>query len=220
MGDLTNDTPKPMLAVSEKPFLEHRLELLPEEITDVIFVIGYLAARVRNHFGNEWKGRKVSYVVQEELNGTAGAIQLAKDLVGDKFLVTNGDDFYHPEDLQKLMRHETAVLGYEVQDASPYGIMLTDDEGHLADIVEKPHGYKRGVINTGAYMLSRDFFNYPPVRITEKEFGLPQTLMTMKDDCAIKVVKAKMWQPLGSPEDFAGAEAFLKNIERSELIPT
>jgi NDP-sugar pyrophosphorylase family protein len=216
MGELTKATPKPMLRVLGKPLLEHQLGFLPKEIDEVVFIVGYLGNQIREYFGDEWGGRRIRYAVQEELNGTAGAVSLVKDMVGERFLVTMGDDLYHPDDLENLARHRLAILGYRVNDASRFGIMTTDDQGNLKDVVEQPHGFESGLVNTGAYVLSRDFFRQKlvPKKEFDKEFGLPQTLMSMKRDFPVKVETARAWQPVGRPEDLAAAESFL-----SELLP-
>ena len=52
MGDLAKETPKPMLRVLGKTLLEHKLEMLPESITDVIIVVGYLKDKITEVIGN------------------------------------------------------------------------------------------------------------------------------------------------------------------------
>lgn len=209
MGELTKSTPKPMLKVLDKPLLEHHLEILPDEIDEVIFVIGYLGERIREYFGDEWKGRRIRYVVQDRLDGSAGAVRLAKDMLQGRFMVTMGDDLYRMNDLEKLLRHPLAILGLFVEDAASFGIMTEDADGNLLGVVERPHGFKDGLVNTGAYVLDTDFFGYEPVRITDTEFGLPQTLAVMAKDRAVKVERASGWQPVGNPDDFPKAERFL-----------
>lgn len=213
MGELTKTTPKPMLRVLEKPLLEHHLEFLPEEIDEAVFVIGYLGSQIQEYFGNEWKGKSIRYVVHETIDGTAGALHSAKDLLKGRFLVTMGDDLYRSEDLKALMCHQVALLGLFVQDAASFGIVTKDDEDNLMGVVERPHGFTNGLINAGAYVLTQEFFRYEPVSISETEKGLPQTLAAMAKDVAVKVVTASAWQPVGKPEDIPKAEAFLSQQE-------
>ena len=47
MGDLTSDTPKPLLKVKDKTLLEYKLDVLPDSISEVIFVIGYKQEQIR-----------------------------------------------------------------------------------------------------------------------------------------------------------------------------
>ena len=217
MRELTASTPKPMLCLLGRPMLAWKIEMLPEAIDEVILVVGYLQEQIRNYFGEEWQGRKIRYVVQEELNGSGGAISLTKELLVGTALVMNGDDLYHHDDLSLLIREEWAVLGLYVDEAEPYGLLETDASGYLRQITERPHGKKTGTINTGAYMLQPHFFRYPLVEISATEYGLPQTLVTMAQDYPVKVQVARAWQPVGRPEDIALGEMFLRKNWRVKL---
>ncbi|MEK7549530.1 MAG: nucleotidyltransferase family protein [Patescibacteria group bacterium] len=210
MGELTRSTPKPMLPLLGKPLLEWQLEMLPADIDEVILVVGYLCEQIESHFGSSWKGRRITYVRQTELNGTAGAIHLLKDILKQKVLITNGDDLYHPEDLKALLVESLGVLGLYVEDAQPFGLLEVNEDKTLLRITERPHGEKTGIVNTGAYVLDPRFFEYPMIAITEKEFGLPQTFVGMGKDFPIKVLLARAWQAVGNPDDIAKGEAFLK----------
>ena len=101
MGMLTKNIPKPMLKVAGKTLLEHKFDILPESIDEIIMVIGYLGEVIRDTYGNEYKGKKITYVLQDKMHGTGGAVWLCRDLIADKFLVLNGDDMYAKEDLEK-----------------------------------------------------------------------------------------------------------------------
>src|SRR3990167_3486353 len=206
MGKLTENTPKPMLMLFGKPMLEWKLEMLPRVIDEVIFVIGYHGSQVEKHFGEQWKGLKITYVVQDERNGTGGAMFLVKDILEGKALVIMGDDLYHPDDLERLSHEDVAVLGLQVQHAQQYGLLETNTGGNLLKITERPHGHTAGIVNTGAYILDEKFFRYPLVPISEKEYGLPQTLAEMGKEYPIKVIMATAWQPVGRPEDIEKGE--------------
>ncbi|KKQ79283.1 MAG: hypothetical protein UT03_C0063G0001, partial [Candidatus Moranbacteria bacterium GW2011_GWD2_38_7] len=51
MKDLTDNVPKPMLQINGKPILAYKLEALPEEIDEVIFVVGYFGNQIQQYFG-------------------------------------------------------------------------------------------------------------------------------------------------------------------------
>jgi NDP-sugar pyrophosphorylase family protein len=206
MLHLTDNVPKPMLKINGKPLLEHKIEALPKEIDEIIFVIGYCGEYIMNHFGHEFKGKKIRYIFQKDLNGTGGAIHLARMFLEDKFMVVYGDDLYRKKDLQKLTKHGLAVLAREVDDTSRFGIIKTDRKGNLLEIVEKPKRSKEKLAVVGIFMLNKKFFDYDLVSVGNGEFGLPQTLATMAKDYPIKIVKATMWHPIGNPEDLKAAE--------------
>lgn len=212
MGRFTDTCPKPMLPINGKPKLVYSIEHLPREIDEVILIIGYLGEKIRKYFGDTFDNRRIRYVEQKELAGTGGAIHLVKDIVDDRFLVTMGDDLYLKSDLEKLMCYDLAILAKEVEDSSLFGVLESDDHGKLVAIHERPHNPEFHLVNTGAYMLSTIFFDYPLVAISEKEFGLPQTLVEMKDKQNIHVQKAQDWFPIGDPEALQKAQDEIKKF--------
>ena len=210
MGALTAETPKPMLLLLGTPMLEWKMAMLPDVIDEVIVIVGYLSEQIEAYFGNEWRGRKILYVHQRELNGTGGAVMLMKKILSGPSLVMMGDDLYHPADLSDLTRETSAVLGLKVDDAEHYGLLEVNEKGNLARITERPHGYQTGIVNTGAYLLHPHFFDYPLVPISETEYGLPQTLALLGQDTPVRVLSARAWQPVGKPDDIPLGEAFLR----------
>jgi NDP-sugar pyrophosphorylase family protein len=211
MKNLTENKNKNMIKVNGKPILKYKLDSLPKEIDEIIFVIGYQGDQIKKQFGDKYKGRKISYVVQKKLNGTGGAIHKAKKLIKDKFLVIYGDDLYHEKDIKEIIKSDLAVLAKEIKDVTRFGILKIDKKGHLVDIVEKPKSSKSKLAAIGLFMLNKNFFKYKLVAIGGGEFGLPQTLVTMAKDYPVKIIKAKHWHPIGHPEDIESAE---KNLHK------
>ena len=209
MNHLTKNNAKPMLRIKSRPVLEYKIDALPSEIKEIVFIVGYYREQIMDHFKNNYKGRKITYVTQNKLNGTGGALHLAKSILKDKFLVIMGDDLYHKQDIKKMLKHNFAVLGYEVDDPSKFGVIKKDKKGNVLEIVEKPKNSKNKLANTGVYVLNKDFFKYDLVSIGNGEFGLPQTLVTMSKNHPIKVEKARIWHPIGCPEDLEKAEKII-----------
>ena len=214
MGKLTENCPKPMLLIKNKPKLAWTLENLPEEISEVILIIGYLGEQIKNFFGEEYASRKIKYVEQKKLNGSAGAVRLAQSLVKGKFLVSMGDDLYLKSDLEKMLKEDWAILVKEVLGAEQFGLVSQDKNGYLTSVVERPHNKKEGLINTGAYVLQPEFFQAKLVSISETEYGLPQTLVSMYSKYKTKLIKATKWQSVGSPEDLKLAKARIGEFVR------
>src|SRR3989344_405602 len=94
MGALTRNTPKPLLKIQDRTLLEHNLTAMPDEIDEVVLVVGYLDDQIRNFVGKEFLGKKITYVHQEKLRGTGHALSMCKGVLQDRFLVMNGDDLY------------------------------------------------------------------------------------------------------------------------------
>lgn len=92
---LTYNTPKPMVPLFDKPFLQqHQLELLRRHgITDVVINLHYLSDSISDHFGDGAAlGMKMAYSFEEKPMGTAGAVKLAeKHFDGEPMVIFNGD---------------------------------------------------------------------------------------------------------------------------------
>lgn len=215
MRHLTEDIPKPMLTVGDMPLLAHKIEMLPDRITEVVIVIGYKGHMIVDYFGSSHAGREITYVFQDTLNGTGGAIHYAADILKEPFLVLMGDDLYLKEDLERLMQHELALLAYEHHDAREFGLVAIDENFRLIDVMEKPKTSRRGLINTGAYMVTPRFFDRRPVKISETEYGLPQTLAQMSSKrTPVRVIRARAWHPMTSPDDIERATYLIESFRR------
>jgi len=206
MKDFTENLPKPMLKVGNKTLLEYKLENLPSEIDEVIFVIGYKGDVIKNYFGDTFGGRKIKYVLQEKLEGTAKALWCAKDLVRGNFLVLYGDDIYSKEDLEKCITYDWAVLAKRRKEGENQARIILNEEGKLKDIVEisdLTEGQKTSnLINAGVYVLGTEFFNYEPVKLAgREEWGLPQTLISLSKDFPVHIVETNFWIEMTSPAD-------------------
>ena len=210
MRPLTYHVPKPMVRVCGKNLVEHNLEKLPDEIDELIFVVGYLAEQVKNHFGDCYLGRPVKYVRQKKMKGTAHAISLVQSLVRGRFLIMMGDDIYSREDIEEVLKHERSILVKKVHSKFSGGKVIFDENGNFTSIEEGTHE-NGGVINTNMFVLTPEYFNYPMVPIKDgEEFGLPQTVVKMAKDFPIKVVEAQNWKQISDLDDVKDFERQLK----------
>ncbi|MDP3741486.1 MAG: sugar phosphate nucleotidyltransferase [bacterium] len=208
MGELTRDTPKPLLEVGGKSILEHDLEAMPDEIDEVVLVVGYMGDKIKEKFGDKFGNIKITYVEQKELRGTADALWACKNLLKDRFLVFYGDDIYAKEDLEKLTKEPLAILVWEAKVDEPSdrtaALIKMDQSGQLADIIERQSVTAGTLINTGAYVLDTKIFDYEIVSAgtPANEFGLPQTFLQMvKAGRKMSVIKATQLKRLVTPED-------------------
>ncbi len=211
MLPLTATKPKPMQEVLGKNLIEWKLEALPQEVTDVIIVIGYQGGQIQDYFGDSWNGKSIRYVEQKELNGTAGALLLAKPFLGERFLVMMGDDLYAKEDMERLLKLEWGICVIEALNKEMGGEILVDTHGNFAGIREEKHFVEKGFVNTGLYILGHEILEIEPVAIggSSTEFGLPHTLLALTKNIPVRIHPATKWLQVTTPEDLVRAEMFL-----------
>lgn len=207
MRPLTYTTPKPLAQINGKSLIEHNLAKLPPEITEVIFVIGYLGEKIKKYFGKNFQGRKITYIEQKEKHGSGYALYFCKDILRDNFLVLMGDDLYSKKDILNCLKTgPNCLLAKKTKQAFTGGNILLDKNNNLA-IIEEGNHPNGGLINTGLYVLDENIFKYQPVKISNtNEYGLPQTLAKLAQKLPVKVILASCWTQISNLEDLKKAE--------------
>jgi UDP-N-acetylglucosamine diphosphorylase / glucose-1-phosphate thymidylyltransferase / UDP-N-acetylgalactosamine diphosphorylase / glucosamine-1-phosphate N-acetyltransferase / galactosamine-1-phosphate N-acetyltransferase len=206
MRPLTHEVPKPLLEVHGKPLLGRLVEAFPEEISELVIVVGYKADLIKAHCGRHFFGRPVKYITQSEKRGTYQALELAKPLLGHRpFAVFFADDLLDHETIAELVKYPLAVVTAQVEDPRAFGVIELTPSGHIKSIVEKPERPTSNTILTTAYMLTRDIFDYAPEQKPNGEFYLSEALGAMAKKRPIKTVPAKFWFPISTPEDLQHA---------------
>lgn len=210
-GELTKRTPKSLLPVSGKLILEYTLESLPFSIKEVFVVIGHLGDIIKNHFGDNFRNIKIKYIKNKDLDGTAGALWTVKSfLAKEKFLVLNGDDMYSKKELADLIKFSWAFGLY--QTTPPHlrylSIKLDKDSNIIGS--NYPRDIKEKILlATGAYILDHTIFKYKPVKISNGEYGLPQTILKAAKKYSIKGVIMEKWLQINCLKDVKKAEKIL-----------
>ncbi len=211
MRELSIDTPKPLLKVRGKTLLQHKIEMLPESIDEVIIVVGYLKDKITAELGDVCEGRKIRYVMQDELLGTAHSLFMAKEFLKEeeRFLVLMGDDIYSKRDMAECLKYDNSILVSVTESLKGKAKVIFDGEGHIQEIIEKYPEDEAGFVCTGMYSISPKIFDYEMVMLPNGEYGLPQTILAMKDVVNIKAVEASFWIQITAPEDLIIAENHL-----------
>lgn len=211
LGPLTLETPKPLVKLAGKPLLEHTLNALPDKISEIILIIGYLGHQIREYFGDRYKNFDISYIKQNKQLGTFHALKQAKNFLNNEFLVLMADDLYTKGDLEKLIQDNGAILVKRVKESSKrFGACLLN-KGYLCGIVEKQKGIKFKYANCGAYKLSKNIFNEPIVYGSNREELLSSMIGNMSKKIPIKIIKASFWFPIATSEDLKKAGHYYKN---------
>jgi len=164
---LTEKVPKPLIEVGGRPYLAYLLERFRYAGCDeVLLIVGHLGDQIVNRCGQEAFGMKLRYAWQVVQDGTAKALLLAEDFVGDEpFMMSWGDIVTAPENYTALWeRYEKGDCAMVMQvnwmeDVSA-GADVTLDGERVVDIVEKPPGPKPGWNQSGLFVISPKIFGY------------------------------------------------------------
>lgn len=154
---LTDDIPKPLLKVGDRPILETIVKsFVKYGFREFIFSVAYKSDMIEQYFGSgERFGAKIQYIHENKRMGTAGSLSLIKNQLTDDFFVMNGDILTNVNFESLLNFHEkhnsdatmcVRQYDYEV----PYGVVNVEDYD-IVSIKEKP--VHKFFVNAGIYML-------------------------------------------------------------------
>lgn len=199
--------------------VEHVMENCAPYVDGFVIVVGYMSEKVRDEIGDEFDGKKVDYVEQDEREGTADAVARVTNRVGERFVVANGDIIFSSEVVGRLVEEEgNAVSVKRVEEASEYGVVETDTEGDAVGIVEKPDDPPTNLANAGVYVFDRDALDYAQgtAHSDRGEREITSTIAEMMGDgYRFGVVEHDdYWLDVGYPWDLLEANAtVLRGIE-------
>jgi NDP-sugar pyrophosphorylase family protein len=217
---LTWTTPKPLLPIVNRPFLEHQLSWLAGHgVTEVVLSLGY---RSDAFAGRSFSDLPVQVAAEPEPLGTAGAIRFAAEVGGvtSRFLVCNGD-VLTDLDVSALVRFheereaEATIALTRVDDPSAFGVVPTDDDGRVLRFVEKPPPGEAPTdwINAGTYVLEPSVIDdIPAGRAVSIEREIFPGLLARKGRL-YALPSAAYWLDIGTPAKYLEANA--DRLERS-----
>lgn len=162
MGPLTDNRPKVMLPIANRPLLEHIIVTLKAAgIREILVVTGYLKEKIIEHFGDgTGLGVNLEYIGQRAQKGTADAVATVRDWTGtDRFLMTNGDVLAGIPDIKKLCTAEGDAVLAAKKVAAPqeYGILYVKGK-KVEELVEKPEKPASDLANAGIYVFDPVIF--------------------------------------------------------------
>lgn len=166
LGDLTKETPKPVLPVAGVPFLEHLIwNLRRHGLERILISTGYLAHKVEEALGDGSRyGVRLSYNVETEPLGTGGATKFSRDRLDDEFFVLNADTLYDCNlwalKAAKTADVDAAMALRQVPDVARYGECVLQG-GRVTAFSEKGRSGP-GLINAGIYWLNQPVLDRLP----------------------------------------------------------
>jgi len=201
----TEDMPKVMLPVGNKPIVEYLIESLRRcGIREIVLVVGYKKERIMEYFG-DGKGWNVNikYVFQDKQIGTGHALlQAEKHVEEEEFLVLPGDNIIDSESLRLLIESEGPSIMVEKSDSpSKYGVVDIDGE-IVKGILEKPSIEERAIVSTGVYKLKKEIFDVLRNLVRDGRNRLTDTINEIAKEEKIRAVKGSgRWKDAVYPWD-------------------
>jgi glucose-1-phosphate thymidylyltransferase len=228
----THHTPKPLLKVAGQPVLSYILDdLLSVGVTEIVFIVGYLRDTIETWIAEEYPQIQAHYVLQEVQDGTAGAIALAEPFVDDEVLIVFADAVLEVDyGLVTSLPEEYAgvIWAKEVEDYQRFGVIVTNDDGTMARIVEKPSEPVSRLANIGLYHIRDHALLYEGIHHTLDappgpggEFFLTDAFQYMVDHGArILTAPVEGWWDAGKVETLLETNAHLLEGERGGVHPS
>jgi glucose-1-phosphate thymidylyltransferase len=150
----THLVPKPMLKVGGRPVMDwvmDRLEAL--DVSELIFITGHLKEQVEQYARNRYRYPS-RFIEQKVQDGTAGAVNLARPLVHEPVLIIFVDTVFEADlTLINRFKGDGIIWAKEVEDYQRFGVVVTDKDGYMTKIVEKPSTPISKLANIGLYYI-------------------------------------------------------------------
>jgi glucose-1-phosphate thymidylyltransferase len=226
----TENVPKCLLPVAGKTILdwivEDSLSLKP---TETIFITGYKAEAVDSFLEKRSAWGKTRTVVQSNPQGLGEAISLALPYVDDDepLLIILGDTLFEA-DLSILKNVDENILyTFKVEDPRRFGVAVTDADGRITRLVEKPQEFVSDEAIVGIYYIkdtkvlkqSLKYLMDNNIR-TKNEFQLTDALeMMLEKGCKFRTAPVQKWLDCGLAETLLETNAHvLKRIDNSASV--
>lgn len=166
---LTDNDPKPMITIKEKPILDHVINYWKEYTDDFVFVVNYKKDKIIDYV-KDFKVIKPKFIVQKKLKGIADALLAVESVAGDKFIVVLGDCICKGKfNFPSKMFHGVGI--WETNNVNDiknsYTVKLTG--GLVSKVREKPKKVYNNLCGLGFYFFDKNVFDYirktPPSKL-------------------------------------------------------
>jgi mannose-1-phosphate guanylyltransferase len=208
---LTETIPKPLLPIVNRPFLHRVLDhLAAHGVTEVISSSPYLEESFKEFIAERHGDPAVTWITERSPLGTGGAIVNALPHLDSTFLVLNGDiltdlDLTALLELHRRKRAVATIALRHVEDARPYGLVRSEDDGRVVEFREKPAELIPGDINAGTYVLEREAVQeWRARRMVSIEREIYPSLIE-NGAPVYGAVREAYWMDLGTPQNYLQA---------------
>lgn len=228
---LTKSVPKPLLGIYDRPMIYYALDFMRAAgIKDVLVVVSEGGrALIENCLGKgEEFGLDLSYRIQKDINGTAGAMREVKDFfIGEEIILYYSDNVLLGNNLGNIIttgiknarEGRASVLATEVSNPSEYGVLEIDEDGRVLTIEEKPSNPLSNLISPGIYFYPSDLVDkLSKVSLSSRgEYEMTEVNeMYLKDGnlCAIRIPSDVRWSDVGDYDRLLEVSTIVKEMKK------
>jgi glucose-1-phosphate thymidylyltransferase len=214
----TYTQPKALIPLAGKTILSFIIDQLREAgINEFVFIIGYLGEKIQDYVTQHYSTIQAHFVTQSERHGTAHAIELARNLVGnDEVLIVLGDTIAE-YNLREILQEPTSMIGIKkVDDPRNFGVAEVEDDGMISRLVEKPAIPKSNMALVGIYKIKETESLFDCIKtVGESKTGYEEFSITDALECMIqkgvkfRSFKVANWFDCGKKESLLQSNAIL-----------
>lgn len=213
---LTDQIPKPMLKIGDKPIIEHNINrLISYGINNICISVRYLGEQIEKHFKDgKQKGANIKYIWEEEPLGTIGAASKAEFSEHEYILLMNSDiltninfeDFFL-DFISKNAIFSVVTIPYKVN--IPYAVLETSND-NIVSLKEKPiYTYYS---NGGIYLMKKGCLELIPKKTFFHATDLMELLIA-KGEKVLSYPLMGYWLDIGKHEDYNKAQDDIRHIQ-------
>ena len=226
---LTTSVSKQLMPVYDKPMIFYPLTtLMLAGIREILLITNpYNLSAFKNLLldGSMW-GISINYMVQEKPNGIAEAFILGEEFINNSpSALILGDNLFHSSGLVSLLREAdkkkegATIFSYRVNDPENYGVIKSDRDGKISDIIEKPNKYVSNDAVTGLYFYDKSVVEKAKEILPSKRNELEITSinqMYLKENklSFFRFNRGSAWLDTGNFDSLHQAGSYIRTLEK------
>ena len=203
LAPLTNSIPSPMLPVINRPVMEHNIELLARQgFKDILVSLHHLGGSVEAHFGmgQRW-GVGITYLLQREAWGSAGALKWAASSLTEPFIVMPADSLIDTDLAELIAYHQkraaVATVLVHAENGGSQAMLGLAEDGRVTGLSQQRDGWHPWY-NSGIYLFEPEVLNYIPQRTCSDIHSQLLPALLAADRPVFGLQTAGYWNTLGS----------------------
>lgn len=209
----TKYTQKTLLPLHERPVIDYALGTIRRAgIKDITIISNQFIGQIAKHVGAGFPGESIHYVMEEEPEGVAEALSLARPHNENCRLLIYFSDNITTMELDEAVSHFNqaesnpgcTLLAREEANPQAFGVAVIDPDGTVRDIVEKPENPPSNLAIGGIYLYDERFWQFLDEGVSEKGSGFSisdvNRRYVMEGSAKLLTVGEETWVDCGTPD--------------------